>query len=74
MSERKPRKPAASTPGTWADLRGILKGKTNGARLSIEEINEATAGARATADLAGTDKTKDANGLHVTHATRSNDE
>jgi hypothetical protein len=34
--------------GSWRDLRGVLKGKTNGRRLSIEEINEAVteAGAR----------------------------
>jgi bifunctional DNA-binding transcriptional regulator/antitoxin component of YhaV-PrlF toxin-antitoxin module len=27
--------------GSWHDLRAILDGKTNGARLSIEEIGEA---------------------------------
>lgn len=40
--------------GTWRDLRSILKGKTNGARLSIEEINEAIAQAGTTAGLGRT--------------------
>jgi bifunctional DNA-binding transcriptional regulator/antitoxin component of YhaV-PrlF toxin-antitoxin module len=40
--------------GSWRDLRSILKGKTNGARLSIEEINEAIAEAAATAGLGRT--------------------
>ncbi len=35
--------------GSWRDLRGVLKGKTNGARLSIEEINKAIAEAGADA-------------------------
>jgi bifunctional DNA-binding transcriptional regulator/antitoxin component of YhaV-PrlF toxin-antitoxin module len=34
---------AAHPKGSFRDLRGILKSKTNGARLSIEEINEAIA-------------------------------
>jgi len=44
---------AAQPKGSFRELRGILKGKTNGARLSIEEINEAIAeaGAAAGADL-----------------------
>jgi len=29
--------------GSWRDLRSVLEGKTNGARLSIEEIGEAVA-------------------------------
>jgi len=37
---------AARPKYSFRDLRGILKGKTNGARLSVEEINEAIAGAR----------------------------
>ncbi len=43
---------AARPKGSFQDLRGILKDKTNGARLSIEEINEAIAdaGARAGAE------------------------
>lgn len=40
--------------GSWHDLRSVLKGKTNGARLSIEEINEAIAEAGATAGLGRT--------------------
>lgn len=40
---------AARPGGSFQQLRGILKGKTNGAKLSIEEINDAiaTAGAKA---------------------------
>ncbi|MDR5805392.1 transcriptional regulator [Caballeronia sp. LP006] len=34
---------AAQTKGSFRELRGILKGKTNGARLTIEEINDAIA-------------------------------
>ncbi|KGE11159.1 transcriptional regulator [Burkholderia gladioli] len=34
---------AAQPKGTFRQLQGILKGKTNGARLSIQEINEAIA-------------------------------
>ncbi|MFN3837852.1 MAG: AbrB/MazE/SpoVT family DNA-binding domain-containing protein [Brevundimonas sp.] len=26
--------------GSWSDVSGLLKGRTNGARLSIEEIND----------------------------------
>lgn len=33
--------------GSWRDLRSVLNGKTNGTRLSIEEINEAIAKAGA---------------------------
>jgi bifunctional DNA-binding transcriptional regulator/antitoxin component of YhaV-PrlF toxin-antitoxin module len=40
---------AARTGGTFRQLRGFLKGKTNGARLSIEELNEAIAEAGAAA-------------------------
>jgi len=40
--------------GSWRDLRGVLKGKTNGTRLSIEEINEAIAEAGAAAGLGRT--------------------
>jgi len=29
--------------GSWRDLRRVLEGKTNGVRLTIEEINEAIA-------------------------------
>jgi AbrB family looped-hinge helix DNA binding protein len=40
---------AAQPKGSFRELQGILGGKTNGVRLSIEEINQATtdAGARA---------------------------
>lgn len=38
---------ATHPKGSFRDLRGILKGKTNGARLSIDEINEAIAEAGA---------------------------
>lgn len=34
---------AAQPKGSFQELRGVLKGKTNGARLSIEEINDAIA-------------------------------
>lgn len=39
--------------GSWRDLQGFLKGKTNGARLSIDEINDAIEEAGAQAGLAG---------------------
>lgn len=35
---------------SWAELRGILKGKTNGARLTVEEIDAAIASASAESD------------------------
>jgi len=35
--------------GSWRDLQGVLEGKTNDARLSIEEIGEAIAHAGAVA-------------------------
>lgn len=38
---------AAQPKGSFRELRGILKGKTNGAQLSIEEINDAIAEAGA---------------------------
>jgi bifunctional DNA-binding transcriptional regulator/antitoxin component of YhaV-PrlF toxin-antitoxin module len=40
---------AAQPLGSFGQLRGFLKGKTNGARLSIEEINDAIAEAGAAA-------------------------
>jgi hypothetical protein len=39
--------------GSWRELRDFLKGKTNGARLSIEEINDAIAEAGAAAGMGG---------------------
>jgi len=38
---------AARSKGSFRELRGFLKGKTNGVRLSIEEINQAIAEAGA---------------------------
>lgn len=40
---------AAQPKGSFRELQGILKDKTNGVRLSIEEINEAIADAGARA-------------------------
>ena len=40
---------AARAKGSFRDLHGFLKGKTNGRVLSIEEIEEATAEAGAAA-------------------------
>jgi len=40
---------AAQPKGSFRELRGFLKGRTNGARLSIEEISEAIAEAGAAA-------------------------
>jgi bifunctional DNA-binding transcriptional regulator/antitoxin component of YhaV-PrlF toxin-antitoxin module len=37
--------------GSWREIRGCLKGKTNGARLSIEEINETIAEAGVAAGM-----------------------
>lgn len=37
--------------GSWRGLRGFLNGKTNGARLSIEEINDIVAEAGSVAGL-----------------------
>ena len=42
--------------GSWRELHGILKGKGNGVRLSIEEINDAIAEAGAAAGMAGMGK------------------
>lgn len=39
--------------GSWRQLHGMLKGKGNGTRLSIEEINDAIAEAGAAAGMAG---------------------
>ena len=43
---------AAQPKGSFGQLRGLLQGKTNGARLSIDEINEAIAEAGAQAGAA----------------------
>ncbi|MCQ0031490.1 AbrB/MazE/SpoVT family DNA-binding domain-containing protein [Burkholderia glumae] len=45
---------AAQPKGSFKQLQGILKGKTNGARLNIQEINDAIAEAGA---ATGADKT-----------------
>jgi bifunctional DNA-binding transcriptional regulator/antitoxin component of YhaV-PrlF toxin-antitoxin module len=47
---------AEKPKGAWRDLRGMLAGKTNGRRLSIDEIGEAIAEAGAAAGLAGLDE------------------
>lgn len=39
--------------GSWRDLQGLFKSKTNGARLSIEELNDAIADAGAAAGMHG---------------------
>ncbi len=41
--------------GSWDELAGFFAGKTNGARFSIEELNDAIADAGAEAGLAGLD-------------------
>lgn len=41
--------------GSWRELHGMLKGKTNGARFTIEEINNAIAEASAAAGVSGLD-------------------
>lgn len=43
--------------GSWRQMHGMLKGKGNGARLSIDDINRAIAEAAATAVLSGLDRT-----------------
>jgi len=40
---------AAKAQGSFRELRGFLKGKGNGKRLTIEEINEAIASSGAAA-------------------------
>jgi hypothetical protein len=42
--------------GSWDDLRNFFAGKTNGTRLSIEDINDAIAEAGAAAGMAGMGK------------------
>jgi len=43
---------AAQPTGSWQDLQGMLKGKGNGTKLSIEALNDAIAEAGAAADIA----------------------
>lgn len=42
---------AAQPKGSFRELKGLLKNRTNGAHLSIEEINEAIAEAGAAAGM-----------------------
>lgn len=42
---------AEQPKGSWDDLRNLMAGKTNGARFTIEEINEAIAEAGAAAGM-----------------------
>jgi bifunctional DNA-binding transcriptional regulator/antitoxin component of YhaV-PrlF toxin-antitoxin module len=44
---------ADQAKGSWDDLDGFFAGKTNGARLSIEELGDAIAEAGAAAGTAG---------------------
>jgi len=44
---------AERAQGSWDDLRNFFDGKTNGAQLSIEEMNDAVAEAGAAAGMAG---------------------
>ncbi|MDR2837023.1 MAG: AbrB/MazE/SpoVT family DNA-binding domain-containing protein [Azonexus sp.] len=44
---------AVPRKGSWDELRGMLKGKGNDVRLSIEDINEAIAEGAAKAGMAG---------------------
>jgi bifunctional DNA-binding transcriptional regulator/antitoxin component of YhaV-PrlF toxin-antitoxin module len=44
---------AEKPKGSWEDLRGFFAGKTNGVRLTIEEINDAIAEAGSAAGMAG---------------------
>ena len=43
--------------GSWDDFEGFMAGKTNGAQLSTEQLNDAIAKAGATAGMAGLDET-----------------
>ncbi len=45
---------AERSQSSWRALQGFLKGKTNGARLSIEDINDTIAEAGAAAGLVRT--------------------
>ena len=47
---------ADAPQGSWDELRNFFAGKTNGARLSIEDINNAIAEAGAAADPVGLDR------------------
>jgi len=42
--------------GAWQELEGFLKGKTNGLKLSIDEINDAVTEAGAAAGMTGIER------------------
>ena len=45
---------AEQSQASWDDLRNFFAGKTNGAQLSIEELDDAIAAAGAASGLSGT--------------------
>jgi len=47
---------AEQPTGSWQELRGFLASKTNGVRLSIDEINEAIAEAGASVGMSGIER------------------
>lgn len=47
---------ADRSDGAWEDLRGLLDGRTNGVRLSTEELDEAIAAATAEAGSRGLER------------------
>lgn len=47
---------AEQPKGSWRELQGFFKGKTNGTRLSIDEINDAIADAGADAGMSGIER------------------
>jgi len=47
---------AEQPTGSWQELRGFLTSKTNGVRLSIDEINEAIAEAGASVGMSGIER------------------
>lgn len=47
---------AEQPKGSWRELQGFLKGKTNGTRRSIEDINAAIAESGAAAGMSGIER------------------
>ncbi|MCJ2144301.1 AbrB/MazE/SpoVT family DNA-binding domain-containing protein [Methylobacterium sp. E-066] len=47
---------ADQAEGSWHDLQDFLKDRTNGARLTIDELNEAIAEAGAAAGMRGLER------------------
>ncbi|MDQ0395983.1 transcriptional regulator [Labrys monachus] len=47
---------AEQPKGSWRELQSFLKGKTNGARLSIDQIHDAIADAGTAAGLSGIER------------------